>query len=152
MFGQHQHAYRGSEVVASALGRRVVPCLRGGLSIVHVEDVVDGIRAAAERGRHGERYILSGPNVSFHDVAQTVARLSGERKLIVTVPDVARAAARFYFNGVRGRAGGGAPRLYLDRRYAYQYYSSEKGRVELGYRARSLDEIVSDVLDYLRET
>lgn len=151
MFGRHRHGYRGSEVVTSALGRTLVPCLRGGLSVVHVEDVVDGIKAAAERGRHGERYILSGPNVSFRDVAQTVARLSGRRKLVVTVPDAARAAAGLYFNRLRGRTGSAAPRLYLDRRYAYQYYSSEKARIELGYLARSLDDIVADVLEYLSE-
>ena len=147
VFGRHREGYRGSDVISRVLRSPIVPCTRGGLSVVHVDDVVDGIRRVGERGRRGERYILSGPNVSFHQIARTVARLSGERRLVVTVPDLVRDLAGRYLNGRAGTR----PRLQLDRRYAYQYYSSEKARTELGYGSRTLAEIVSDVLDYLRE-
>jgi nucleoside-diphosphate-sugar epimerase len=49
------------------------------------------------------------------------------------------------------RARGVSPRfLILDRRYAYQFFNSEKARTELGYCPRPFAEIVKDYLDYVR--
>ncbi len=36
----------------------------GGMNIVHVKDVVNGILAAIEKERNGERYILAGDNLT----------------------------------------------------------------------------------------
>jgi dihydroflavonol-4-reductase len=149
-FGRWRDGYRGGEVVERVLQRRVVPCTRGGLSIVHVEDLVDGIRRAAAAGRAGHRYVLSGPNASFHEIARAVARLSGERRLVLTVPDVVRDLAGWILNSERARRRGRAPLLFLNGRYAYQYYSSEKARRELGYEPRGLDAIIADALAHLR--
>ena len=149
-FGRHRNGYRGGEVVERVLRRRVVPCTHGGLSVVHVDDVVDRIRSAAAVGRSGERYILSGPNVSFHEIAESVARVTGERKLVLTVPDPVRDLVGALRNSDLARRRGRSPLLFLDGRYAYQYYSSEKARRELGYEHRSLDAIVQDALSHLR--
>jgi len=39
---------------------RLVPYFSGGRCAVHVDDVVDGILAAVEKGIRGKRYILGG--------------------------------------------------------------------------------------------
>lgn len=148
IFGRHRSGYRGREVVERVLRSRVVPCTNGGLSIVHVDDVAGGIWRAAADGRAGERYILSGENLSFREIAHTVCELSGERRLVLPVPDPVRDAACFFLNSMRtGTAEHPACRL---RRFTYAYYSSEKARRELGYRPRPFAQIVADMLDYLR--
>ena len=134
-FGSWRDGYRGGEVIERVLRRRVVPCTNGGLSVVHVDDVVAGIRRAAARGRAGERYILSGQNLTFHEIARTVARVSGEKKLVVTVPDVARDLAGAVLNSERADRGVAVPCSSTNRRYAYQYYSSAKALCEHGTRA-----------------
>ena len=149
-FGRHRGGYRGGEVVERVLRRRVVACTNGGLSVVHVDDVVDGIRRVAAAGGVGQRYILSGPNVSFHEIARTVARIAGEKRLVLSVPDAARDLAGVFLNSRYARQRGIAPRLYLGPRYAYQYYSSAKARTELGFDPRSLSAIVEDAVAYLR--
>lgn len=50
----------------------------GGVSVVAVEDVVDGIMAAWKKGRSGERYILSGENLTIKDLFKTIAELAGQ--------------------------------------------------------------------------
>jgi dihydroflavonol-4-reductase len=66
----------GSLVRASARGQLlVVP--PGGSNMIHVDDVVTGQLAAAERGRVGERYILGGENLSHWDAAMTIASVTG---------------------------------------------------------------------------
>jgi len=47
---------------------KTVQLARGGTSIVYVDDVAEGIVAAFEKGRSGERYILGGDNVEFKDL------------------------------------------------------------------------------------
>lgn len=150
IFGRHRGDYRGKEVIERVLRRRFVSCTNGGLSVVLIDDVVDGIRRVADRARGGQRYILSGQNLSFHDIARTVSQVSGQRKIVITVPDVVRDLAGLYSNSRFARRLGSSPQLYLDRRYAYQYYSSEKARVELGYEPQSFARIVTDALDHIR--
>ena len=92
-------------MIERVLRRRIVPCTGGGLSVVHVDDVVAGIQTVAQRGGAGERYILSGDNVSFYEIARVVCRVAGHRALVVPVPDAIRALAVAYGNG-RARRGG----------------------------------------------
>jgi dihydroflavonol-4-reductase len=48
-----------------------------GLNVVHVRDVAEGHRLAAERGRVGERYLLGNRNMTLHDILQMLAELLG---------------------------------------------------------------------------
>ena len=147
MFGRHGASYRGADVIERILRRRVVPCTTGGISVVHVEDVVDGVQRVASRGRTGERYILSGPNVSFREIACTVSRLAGERRAVFSVPRFIQNLAWRYPLG-RG-TNDLSDRLHLDSRFAAQYYSSQKARIELEYKPRAFEQIAEEALKYL---
>jgi dihydroflavonol-4-reductase len=66
----------GSFVVEATKGKmRVV--FPAGMNMVAVEDVVNGMIAAAEKGRIGERYILAGTNLSLWQAAKTITRITG---------------------------------------------------------------------------
>jgi dihydroflavonol-4-reductase len=51
----------------------------GGVNVVAVEDVVDGIMAAWKKGRSGERYILCGENMTIQELFKTIAGFAGVR-------------------------------------------------------------------------
>jgi dihydroflavonol-4-reductase len=75
----------GSLVRASVKGQlRVVP--PGGSNVVHVDDVVAGQLAAAERGRVGERYILGGENLSHWEIAMVMASVTGGSRPWLILP------------------------------------------------------------------
>jgi dihydroflavonol-4-reductase len=145
--GTHGGTYRGGQLIERVLRRPLVICTGGGISVVHVDDVVEGIRRAAENGRPGQRYILSGENVSFREIARIACRISNLRPAIISVPNVLRDLTGLVLNSI-SRTGGSGIRLYLHPRYAYQFYSSEKARTELGYQPRSFERIVKDYLDH----
>jgi dihydroflavonol-4-reductase len=148
VFGRRPNGYNGAEVIQRVLCSRLVICTNGGLSVVHIDDVVEGISRVGDQGRAGERYILSGENLTFRELAHIVCQISGLRKKIITVPDAITRFAGLLLNA-NARVRGVSPRfLYLNRRYAYQFFSSEKARTELGYRPRPFAEIVQDYLDY----
>lgn len=120
----------------------------GGTGIVHVDDVSRGILAAAQRGRPGERYILSGENVSIRELAALCVELLGRRVPIVSVPNwivrpLARAAARFRipvpFNA-----------HVVPYATRYWFVDNGKARRELGVNFRDARATVASTLDWLR--
>jgi dihydroflavonol-4-reductase len=77
------------------LVKKRLPALTpGGLSLVFVGGVVQGHLAAAERGKHGERYILSDTYADLRELAETVVRVAGRGRVPPTLPlPLARALA-----------------------------------------------------------
>ncbi|MGH7862287.1 MAG: NAD-dependent epimerase/dehydratase family protein [Candidatus Dormibacteraceae bacterium] len=150
IFGPFGRRYRGGEMIAKVRGRRIVPSFVGGRNVVHVDDVVDGIARALERGRSGERYILGGENLSYRRIVELAAARLGEHPIVVPVWPVVTgllAAAIEPLGALTGRR----PFMTYDIHYCSarnQYYCSDKARAELGYSARPFANIVQDYLEW----
>jgi len=56
------------------------------ISFVHVEDVAEGLILAAEKGKIGESYLLSGENASLMQAAEWLSELLGRRVVDVYLP------------------------------------------------------------------
>jgi dihydroflavonol-4-reductase len=64
------------------------------VSVVDVEDCVEGHLLAAERGGSGRRYVLNGATIHSREALEIVSELSGVRDRVRMIPaPVARAAA-----------------------------------------------------------
>ena len=121
----------------------------GGTGVVHLHDAAEGIVAALERGRPGERYLLSAENLSNRDIAAMVLDLLGRRHPIVSCPR----------SIVRGLGWLGthlripmpfnpaiAPYVTL-----YWFVDSAKARRELGIDFRSGRDAIGDAVAWLRQ-
>ena len=64
-------------IIKEIANRRVPGAPPGGVNTVAVGDVVAGHIGAAEKGRSGERYILSGENLTHRQLMDIVARVVG---------------------------------------------------------------------------
>ena len=86
---------------AGGTGRILVAYLKGRLpvfvdtwmSLVDIDDCAEGHVLAAERGRTGQRYVLSGATMSSREALDLAAELSGVRRRVRLVPGRAAAAA-----------------------------------------------------------
>jgi dihydroflavonol-4-reductase len=121
---------------------------RGGTGIVHVGDVAEGVVRALNRGRPGQRYILSGENLTVRELAALTLELLGQRKRIVQVPR--------WFLRTLARWG---PRLRMPLPFnphvipyatRYWFVSSARAREELGMEFRPARETLRSALDWLK--
>ena len=77
---------RMGKVLLSLANGRMPALLSGGFDWVDVRDVGNGVRAAAEKGRTNESYILSGHFASVPDLAHVAATVTGAAAPKFTVP------------------------------------------------------------------
>ena len=138
--------YRSSTwPVPRYLSGRIRITVEGGTANVDVRDAAAGLVALAERGRSGERYILTAPdaNLSWRDFFALVARVTGVRRRMVRVPGpLASAGASLVRWPVEpGRVR--AARLWW-------FASAAKAERELGFRTRPFEEtIAATAAEYL---
>jgi dihydroflavonol-4-reductase len=133
-----------SELVVSFLRNRLPFAVDGGHNALDVRDAAAGLRAAMERGRIGERYILGGENVTFQHSIQSLARITGRRAPRVRMPgSVVRAAGRIAQRVMREPPLTEQSALMMLRHW---YYDDTKARTELGHRSRPLEETLRDAV------
>ena len=126
----------------------VVVC-PGGTSVVHVDDVAQGVVRALERGRPGEVYLLGGDNLHHRDLAGLLLELTERRASIVTVPGSllrvgARLASvcRFPFP---------IPPPVVPYATRYWFVDHRKAQRELGLSFRSARDTLAETLAWLQQ-
>ena len=125
----------------------------GGISVTDVQDAALGIAAALERGRGGERYLLTGRNVSYGELFHLQAELVGATYRGRTLPGYALSVAARLFE-LRSRLDRSEPRLTTDNAKIgalFMYYTSAKATRELGYSNRPLDATLERMVRAYRE-
>lgn len=122
------------------------------LNLVDVRDVAEGIRLAGERGRPGQRYVLSGENLTLRQLLLRLERLSGRPMPSLALPDgvamIVAALAEWIADTI-SRTAPVATRegVRLARRPAP--VDDAKARLELGYRARPIDDALAMAVAWL---
>lgn len=125
----------------------------GAVDLVPVEAVVEGHLAAMERGRTGERYILSGELVELERLIGWVSALAGTRRPILRIPG----PWVYPWVGLKDRV---ERWLRLTPRYTLQTLEvlrrpkrgdSAKARRELGYRPGPVEEAVGRAVGWYRD-
>ena len=75
------------EGLFAPLVKKRLPALApGGFSLGFVDGVAEGHLLAAEKGKHGERYILNDGYVTFREFAEEVVRIAGRGRVPPTMP------------------------------------------------------------------
>ncbi len=126
----------------------------GGFGVVDVEDVARGALLAMERGRPGERYIVSGENVTVKRMFDLMSDLTGlpAPRIRVPVP-----VLRLLAHGMELAARVTGSRPMIDRSQVdefagrYGYFDSSKAERELGYTHRGARESLARTIAWLVE-
>lgn len=155
VLGPHDHGPSALGGFLLAIARRRLPALLdAGYDWVDVRDVVAGAMAALERGRRGERYLLSGRWAPLSELARAVASAamvpapSFESPLWLARLAVPLAAGFAQLTGA-------APRLtsfsLAALRASHRDVRHDRAARELGYTARPLADTATDTVAWFRE-
>jgi nucleoside-diphosphate-sugar epimerase len=108
---------------------------------VFIDDVVNGHILAAEKGRAGERYILGGENLTFDQLFEILAKLTGRKRMMIHLPlGVMTVAAKLM--EWQSPLTGLPPAITADFVKKYMNHwslSSDKAISELGYKVTSFE-------------
>ncbi len=124
----------------------------GGVSIVAVEDVVDAIMAAWNKGKKGERYIVSGENLLIKDVFEMIAAEAGIKPPSIALPRSAIFAIGKFgdFLELLGKKGP----LNTENAWTsvlYHWFDSSKAATEFGIKFKPASYAIRRSVQWSRE-
>jgi dihydroflavonol-4-reductase len=137
-----------TRTIGNYLRGRLPGVISSGMNFVDVEDVARGHLLAAERGKPGERYILGGENLTWPQLVQRVADISGVHFPVLVLPsEIAWVGRVREAVGVPGPISAEAYEL-MGKNWRF---SSRKAEQELGYESAPIDESLGATIDWYRE-
>ena len=127
--------------------------LDGAYDFADVRDVAHGMTLACSKGRRGESYILSGERVSIKRIMELLEEISGVKAPKFKVPawlaHTVGKLAPFYYRINRSKP------LFTDYSVdvlrSNSVVTSEKARMELGYKPRTVQESICDSVAWFRQ-
>ncbi|MCY3748506.1 MAG: NAD-dependent epimerase/dehydratase family protein [Chloroflexi bacterium] len=126
----------------------------GGVNVVDVRDVADGLARMAEVGRPGRRYLLTGHNLTYAEISDLGADVIGSRRPRVGLPSsglrVLAAVLERPGLWLRWKPPATPDEVAVGARYLY--FSNTRAVTELGFRARSARETLVDAVAWYRDT
>jgi dihydroflavonol-4-reductase len=119
----------------------------GGLSFVDARDVAQGLVALADRGRSGERYILTSSegNLRWPSFFRRLGEVTGVRRTMVRLP---RPVMMLAASLVPWPVKPGEARAATN----WWFYTAAKAEAELGFVTRSFDETLEATATQYRRT
>lgn len=142
---------RMGEVLLRLYHRKMPTLVEGGFDWVDVRDVCAGAIAAAQKGRTGEKYLLSGSRATFAELGKIVEDVTGVRAPRYTSPQwLARTGAPFVETW--SKVTGGRP-MYTSEsleilRTCNPVIRHDKATAELGYNPRPLRQTIEDTFTW----
>lgn len=148
--------FRGSmmgAVIHDAATAKPTLYVDGAYDFVDVRDVAEGLISAAEHGKRGESYILSGQKISVRYLLETVREITGRNFFQMKIPfELAKFAAMF--TPMYYRLAHETPRFTpysLEVLQSNSKISHAKATRELGYHPRTLYESIRDAVMWFLE-
>lgn len=137
-FGQADKHMNAGRLIINAKKGKIFGYPPGGNNVVDVEDVVDGMLIAMEKGRNGERYVLGNENLSYKSILETVAEVLNTTPPKIALPKWFLIAGG-WGNELVSRLLNKEPypsMQAIDMSMRFMYFSCNKARRELGYEPK----------------
>jgi dihydroflavonol-4-reductase len=124
-----------------------------GFGCLDVRDFAAGMVLGGERGASGQRYLLSGENVTATQFAAAVGKAAGVKPPRLQLPAwlLHIAVAGLGVVSALRRKPAPVTRDVLQVLHRYAWYDTTRARTELGWVSRPLAETLADTVRWLRQ-
>ena len=152
-FGEHDHGPTTGRLIVEIARRRLPAYVRGNRNVIYAGDAGLGLVRVCENGRPGERYLLTGSNLSMDDLVGRIAALADVPAPRAIPLGLARTVAAIqslryqYLKGPLPKVDATAIAVMS----AGQFLDGSKARRELGFEAQvGPDEAIRRALVWFR--
>lgn len=152
IYGPARVPGNSSRLVAQIAAGRLRAAPEGGINVVPLDTVVQGVLAAARAGARGRRYLLVGENLQLHELVARVAAAAGRRLRPWRLPTAAAPLLRAAMEAVEPLVSAGAwytPDLCGAFGW-WLWFDGGRAARELGVRAGDLDACLAATVAQLR--
>jgi dihydroflavonol-4-reductase len=105
----------------------------GGVNVVPVEDVIQGIMSAVQRGKNAERYILGGDNFTIQSLFETIADCAGVKRPRFNLPN----SVLFALGFIGDHTGVGLSQENAYTATMFHWFDSTKAKNEIQFKPTS---------------
>jgi dihydroflavonol-4-reductase len=143
-----------NKLIKSLINRKLRFTLPVGFGCLDVRDFATATMLAADRGRSGQRYLISGHNVTANQLLGQAAGIAGVRAPRFEPPRFLLEAVVVALGIVSKIRRKPAPitQEVLDIVGRYAWYNTSRARTELGWEPRPLQQTLEDTIRWLRVT
>jgi len=153
LLGPGDDRLSSTKVVLDFMARKITAVPNGGLNFVDVRDTAKAFRAAMQKGRHGERYLLGAVNwtfVKFFDRLERLTKVASPRlafpsRFAVTGAQVIDSLFRQWNLTSPLQA------EEIEMAEYFWYLNHSRARRELGFTPRDPGDTLNDTVRYVRE-
>jgi dihydroflavonol-4-reductase len=147
-----RHSLMGKAII-QICQNKLPGLVRGGYDWVDVRDIVSGTLQAIEKGRRGERYLLSGKWLSLPDLVGIISQYYPIKNKHIILPYwLAELGVPFLkIYALLRKADPLYTRESLDIvRHSHRMISSDKAKKELGYQPRPIETTIKDTIEWFK--
>jgi len=152
--GNVSHSLTANAIINKFLRKRIAFIPSPGTYMVcfaFIDDIVNGHLLAMKKGTRGEKYILGGINISYHEFFNYIRTLSSGKGHIISLPkSVITGWARV--QQMNHKLTGSPVRFTVksvDHLFSNYTFSSEKARQDLGYTITPLEQGLKKTIHFL---
>src|SRR5207237_10631515 len=133
--------------------RNITAVSNGGLSFIDVRDTAQAFRAAMQKGRHGERYLLGAVNWTFVKFFDRLERLTKVASPRLALPSKFAIAGAQVIDSLFRQWNFTSPveADTVEMAEYFWYFNHAKARRELGFAPRDPGDALNDTVRYVRE-
>lgn len=152
MLGAFGSKHGSGRLVLSGYHKKVIFYPEGGKSFVHVQDVAKAVVAALDKGRHGEKYLITNENLSFREFYHKLSLMTNNHPFYIRIPRLVFILAGWF--GYILRLAGFSTELTpanMKSLCSYLFYSNQKAKTELDIEFQPVEKAIEDAVEWFRE-
>ncbi|MHC1706336.1 MAG: NAD-dependent epimerase/dehydratase family protein [Bacteroidales bacterium] len=151
MIGPEDYNPHSGKIFSLIINKKLVFYPPGGKNFIDVRDVADAVIAALEKGLTGERYLLTGTNISYQYFFRSVMSYTGQKSYLLPIPKPFLLLVGLVGSLIR-RIGIKTSLSFTNSRILCinNYYKSHKATEFLGFQIRNLGESIAESVDWRR--
>jgi nucleoside-diphosphate-sugar epimerase len=149
MIGAYDYKPSSGKIIFWVWKKKLLFYPKGGKSFVHVEDVANGIVKAIEKGKNGEKYILTHENLKYKNFFKKVNKITLQKPMMLPIPDFILKTLGFIVDVLRcfkiktNLSSVNMKALRIDN-----FYSNEKSIQELEIQYQSIENAIEKAISF----